>query len=439
MPGFEPYIVFSILLAIILSIAVSYYTYDNFEVAIVLFSISFLASAIFFDNNPVWINEEVESGIGSYLRAGMLVFSGGMGLIHFLKNGNKNKFALPIHIIVLLMFAVYSLVSSFYSIDIRTTVIRSILMTSVVLFLLGLNSWLDKQEKFKRLLNILFYTTSIIIFINFVSMFIIPTRAWWWKTPSRLLGIFSHPNSLGGFVTLSSFIIIWKIYNSKNITIPIISLFLGIIVLINTGSRTSMIMFALGLIIWFFLFRDWIKLSVLLLIIAIGIFLISQLGIASYSRNGISKITDLTEREYIWEASIPFVKRSPIIGYGYAVEGKIFANKLLYEVEDQFFNANAQQPLHNGYLSIFIGGGIIGLILWMIAILLPLIQSYNQDFSIYKAYALASIIPLLISNVVESAITGYLSASDIYFWIAWVVLGKIWIIKNNPNEIIFER
>lgn len=438
--GFDLYILFLFIIIALSGIIVAYYAYDNFEIAIITFVISSIVAAAFYDNAPVWISEEVESGIGSYLRGGLLLFSGLIGFIHFLKRARIHKFQIPIHMIALVIFVLLSLASTLYSIDTKSTFTRSSLLLLVLMFLLGLNSWLDSNEKFLRLLNTLFYVAAIILLLNLCAMFTIPSRTWWWKTPSRFLGLFSHPNGLGGFCSIAFPIILWKIQNTisskKYLTIGI--LFINLFILISTGSRTSMIMVLIMTVFWVFYYKDWIKLSILAIMIIVGSILFSQIKISSLTRAEGSKLTSLTEREFIWQGAAAFIKEKPVWGYGYSVEGKIFADQLLFDMEEQFFNANAQQPLHNGYLSIFIGGGLIGLILWLTSIGFSLFNLIKSKKSIIKIYALVTLVAILIANIVENAITGYLSSTDIFFWIAWVVGGKVWLY-NEQSETEIEQ
>lgn len=414
----------------------SYLSLRNFEILIILFAVSSIIASLFYNNTPVWITEEIESSFKSYLRGGILVFSGLIGSLIYLKKFKFHNFKIPIQLVLLFCFSIFSFLSVFYSIDTKNTFIRSGLFASVFLFLISLNFWLDSIEKLNKLLSILFVIVSVVLIINLVSMFALPGRTWWWKNTSRFLGLFSHPNELGGFTIMALPIILWKLketsgYN-KFIIYPI--LLLNFILLITTGSRTSLLVSIVGLFIWLLLEKEWIKILIAGLLLTIGIILLTQFELTSYSRNEGDNLVSLTERELIWEASSLFMKERPILGFGYAVEGKIFADQKLIDVEGQFFNPNAQQPLHNGYLSIFIGGGIIGLLLWLNAIGMGLFNSIRSGYSSYKGYVLATMIPVLIANIVESAITGYLGTTDIFFWFAWVLSGKLYLTENKPTE-----
>lgn len=436
--GVDIYILLFIATVILIGVGLAIYSLNKLYLILIPFSLSSLAASLFYTNEPIWISGEIETGIGGYLRAGLLFISGLIGIIYYLKHIRIHHFRFPLHLVFLLLFILFSLFSTFYTIDTKATLTRSTLFFTLFLSLIGLNYWLDTKEKFSKFISTLFYIVSIVLFLNLISMVAIPGRSWWWKTPSRLLGILSHPNELGGLCLVSFPIIFWKLKNSESYEKYLAWLVLAItfIVLVATGSRTSLFVSIIGMIIWLVVHKDWIKFAILTIILVIAVIFISQIGLSSYTRDEGSKLTDLTERELIWQGASVFLKEKPIFGYGYSVEGKIFDNQLLFDMTGQFFNPNSQQPLHNGYLSIFIGGGIIGLALWLFAIMIPIYYSikYLTDKSIV-GYVLATLIPILIANIVESAITGYLSATDIYFWLAWLIGGKAWtIFKNDPED-----
>lgn len=423
-------------------ITVSYFTWHKFEIAIVLFLITTLIAGFFFDNQESWVVEEVATGLSGYLRGSILLFTGIMGILHYWKNIRTHQNKLPLHLIVLSLFLILSLGSTYYSIDVKNTFFRSSLFILLFLFLLGLNTWLDRKEKFEKLLNILFVVIGFILFINLMALILSPSRVWWWKSSSRFLGLWSHPNEHGGFSIIAYPIILWKYYNIKSNKKYIILIILGLNIFLQilSGSRTSAIASLAGIIVWFIIQRSWIKLVLFSFVSLFVVYLAIQFSFANFARDESENIFTLSEREIIWEGALVLAKEQPILGYGYAVESKIFYNQNKYDTEGTFLSENAQQPLHNGYLSIFIGGGLIGFSLWMLAMGYPIYNAVRSKFSIYKLYAIATLIPILISNTVDTAITGYLSATDIFFWVAWIVAGKLYIleIEENKKEILTE-
>ncbi len=420
----EPYILFLFGILLIAGIVITYFASIKYEFLIISVVLSALVAGFFFENVINWTSEEIEYGLRSYLKAGLIFFSGFMGLIYYLKKFRTHKFKISLNISLFLLFIIFSVASTFYSIDTKNTLNRSVLLFFVSLFLVGLNTWLDSEEKLKRLINTLYYLAIIFIVINLIMLLANPARVWWWRSPNRFIGITAHPNELGGFCMVNFPIFYWKIYNSsrkQKIVATIFSL-LNLVILLLTGSRTSLLVSVIGLFIWLIIYKDWIKILLFFIIILLGGIFITQFNISTYKRDAGSNITDLTERDLIWKGAALFIYKKPIIGYGYSVEGKIFDNQKLLNMEEQYFNPNSQQPLHNGYISIFIGGGIIGFLLWYIPFFMVIYKTTRTpDNLIFKPFVLSVMLPILIANIVESAIVGYFSATDIYFLLAWII------------------
>jgi len=433
MTNIEPYIIFVSIMFFIGLLYTSIKSIEKYEIVIILFASSALIAALFYANEPEWSVEAHETGLGGYLRGLILIFCGILGIAYFFLNSKEHKFKVPLHLLLLFGFCLYNFISIFFSIDQPNTFIRSTLFATVFFFLLGLDSWIRSKNDLNKILNVLFFLVSFFIIANIISIFIIPSRVWWWKVPSRLIGLSSHPNVLGGFTVISFPILLWKFYNIRREWkyFVITMLFLNLVILILTGSRTSFAAVLISLFLWFLIYRDWIKLTAMVSLLIVGALVFSQIEVSSYERAEGSRIYYLTERENIWEGALLFAKKNPIVGYGYSVESKIFADQYKYDIEGTGVDINPQGPLHNGYLSILIGGGLIGLVLFMCAIGIPLYYLFNSKVSSYKAYALSTMAAILISNIVESSITGYFSPTDIFFWIAWVIGGNILTATEN--------
>ena len=432
----EPYILFSILSLLMIIIVGSYYALKKFEIVIFLFAISPWLFSMFFLNIPEWINEEIPTGPGGYLRGAILLFVGSLGFIKFFRRFKIDKDKLPIHLVLLGVFLFISFISINYSLDQRYTFIRVSLFTAVFFFLIGLNSWMNDKENFPKMMNTLYIAVVFLAIVSFLALLFWSSRVWWWKTPSRFLGLWSHPNEVGGFSMLAYPILLWKLYNTKSNSKYYVYLVLIITLIMHllSGSRTSLVASVIGILLWFLLERNWIKVLVMTMMITIGGVILYLIVPSSLDRGEDSKITDLTQREDIWETALYFAKEKPILGYGYGVEGKIFADQLLVDVEGQHFKTNAQQPLHNGFLSIFIGGGAVGLLLLLIIIIIPFLSALANPFSYYKLFSVVVMVMVLVSNLVESALTGYNSVSDIFFWFAWVVAAKLYILDQSEKD-----
>ncbi len=422
------YIWFQLIAASALGIALMYIFYKRFIIAIGFFIITPLFSALMYTNKEEWINVEVATGLQGYLRAGILLSLGLVGIFYFITHWNQHKDKLPVHFIVLGIFLLFALISISYSVDRRYTTIRAFLFLATSGFLLGLHTWLDNKKKFEQLFNLLFYYVLILSLLTLFFVVFEPSRAWWWKEPSRLLGIWDHPAVLGAFCMISYPILIWKFTKVGWKGKGLIGLLLIITFLFHvaSGSRTTLGTSMFGFILWLIIskkFKELIVASVLVSIFFIGI---ATSAPASMRRDKSKGIFFLTERDLIWKGAIKIIEKSPLIGYGYRVEAKIFDDQKEYDISDLFFIATAQQPLHSGYISIAAGGGLVGLLLWLTLLTIPIYKSLHSNLTIEKGTVALIMIMLMITNLTETALTGYQSLTDIMFWIAWVIGGNIY-------------
>ncbi len=369
-----------------------------------MFALSPLVSTIFYDNMPEIadiVTDEATTGTGGYLRAALLLMLGTIGLFNYFRNFKKLKGNIPTQLFLLGIFILISFGSSFYSIDQKFTLIRATLLFSVFGFLLGFYTWLRVEGSLNKALNTLFILGTILVFVSLLSLIFIPSRVWWWKA-TRMIGFFEHPNNFGAFCMLLYPIFIWKFYNIKTskrfwvILIILLNIFLHIL----SGSRTTIISASIGFIIWLIFEKSWIKLFFTSTFMIVSFIILINVMPSSFSRKEKSQLTDLSSREDIWKSAFIFIKEKPFLGYGYGVEGKVFQNEQKLDLEGSFIEKNVRQSLHNGYLSIITGVGIIGFIVWLISVLFPLWLGFTAPFSTIKAYSIITIIMLLITNFI---------------------------------------
>ncbi len=407
----------------IAGIGIFYICYKKFEFAIFLFLLTPWIFSAFYTNYPEWINYELQTGINGYLRGGALAMLGIIGSLKFITKWPEHKGKISLPFILLAIFLLLSFASYFYSMDQRYTFIRASLFTTVFLFLLGLYSWLDSEEKFRSALDAAYYYIVFMIIINLIALVIMPHRVWWWKTPSRFLGLWDHPNSMGGFFMLSYPVLFYQLEKSDGTrkTIVIIATIFAVLMHFLTGSRTTLLASIFGIGIWLFMNRKWTKLIYMTLILSVFVFFIFQFIPSSFQRGEGTGITTLTEREDLWQGAYLLIKQNLLKGYGYGVEAKIFASQKLFDLSDKFFIASAQQPLHNGYLSIIAGGGIFVFLLWLGIIFIPVFMFKKINDLTLQSFIYTIFFVVLLTNITENSLTGYMSETDMFFWFAWAL------------------
>jgi len=137
-------------------------------------------------------------------------------------------------------------------------------------------------------------------------------------------------------------------------------------------------------------------------------------------------ITALTGRTEFWKGCLLLIKERPIQGYGYGVAGKVWQDPRFQREGEFLWTGSAKSSLHNGYLSLAIGLGVVGLLIWMIFLSIPIWQVLSLRSSPYKAFILAMVFQQLVLNFFESALS---SGSQIYtslvFWFFLIVAGRL--------------
>jgi O-antigen ligase len=155
--------------------------------------------------------------------------------------------------------------------------------------------------------------------------------------------------------------------------------------------------------------------------IGIGAFTVVQVTPSSFEREGTYSATNLTERPEFWRASLTLILERPILGFGYAVEGAIWSDPRFNRPEYSLWSGSARASLHNGYLSVAVGLGVGGLLVWCVLLFRPLWRFRLLPYSNYKGLALAVMVSSLLLNVIETEIGGTATV----FWIIWVTAGKV--------------
>ena len=97
-----------------------------------------------------------------------------------------------------------------------------------------------------------------------------------------------------------------------------------------------------------------------------------------------------------------------------------------YKEGQALWAGNAKSSLHNGYLSLAISLGVVGLGVWLVFVSIPTWQVMSLKSSPYRAFTLTMIFQLLILNFAESALA---SGSQIYtsliFWFFLIIAARM--------------
>jgi O-antigen ligase len=211
---------------------------------------------------------------------------------------------------------------------------------------------------------------------------------------------------------------------------------------ILSGSRTALIATFFSLSCWFFLLKNKIKIVYAMLgVIFISFFLFQSSMIpSSYTRKTSSgnSITTLSSRQKLWIATYTLFKEKPFIGYGYGVSGKIFSDHRYMNKKYRLWRGSSRVSIHNGYLSIIAGVGLIGFTIWFFAIYQGLKNALASPKSENKALVVTVMLTILLINFVESSAGGINVFLGVIFYFFWFLAYKLKLIHEHSKEH-FER
>ena len=413
---------------LIIALIIVYYCMKRYEFAIFVIVLSPWIPAILLPNNAAGI-DEAAGGIGSFIRVSIVALIGGIGFLQFIKLRRLSGERLPNQFYFLALFLLVALASTSYSLDQKHTAIRSLNFIAFYFFLLGLNYWLDREENLNITLNVCFLAISLCLIVNVLSIFMFPEKAWYFASENRFQGLLAHPNSMGAFCMGSYPVLLWKYWQCKSrqkyVIICLIITCFSLHFL--SGSRTTLFASVFGIVIWLVLLKKKKQLVIFsatafcLVFILIGY----EYSPSALTREKSSNLSHLTGRPEIWTAGVILARERPILGYGYSVGGKIFDDTRFYDERLELWSGSPRVSLHNGYLSVFIGIGSIGLIIFCISLFLPLWNCFRTPSSEYKAFVITIMSMALLANFVETSIVGAGSISSVVMWIAWVIAGKM--------------
>jgi len=248
-----------ILLTIVI---ITIWSLKRYEIAVSLLGLSPWLSTLFIPTNSDGL---LEATFGSYLRISLLIWMGMVGVIQYIRFRLSHSEKLPLHFVLIGIFLLFALTSTTYSIDPKYTLIRSCSLIALFGFLLGLHSWLQDDQRFEKLLNIIFLLICFITIIDTMSMVIFPDRAWWWEANSRFQGLWTHPNTMGSVCMISYPVLLWKYSRCSSFKKSMIMLLTIILASLHflTGSRASFIATFLGIFVWLYFQKKKIKLMLL--------------------------------------------------------------------------------------------------------------------------------------------------------------------------------
>ncbi len=431
------YIILLVIILFLSAVLIFIIAFRRYDIAVLLVVFSPWISSIFIPNAPLSSDSD-HASLGSYIRVSVLLLIGSIGFTKYMKSWIVNRKIPDYKILILFSFLGLAIVSTSYSLDRDITFIRSFSFIAFFLFLLGLYTWIEEFIHIDKVLNIIYVLICIFVIGSLFTIFLFPEKAWLWEVKNRFQGLWNHPNTMGSFCMVSYPILLWKHsdYKKKGKWLTVTILVICAVLHFLTGSRGSLLTSMIGIAIWFIILQKGTKFLVYLIGSFILLSSIIILKPSSFQRdNSTDSLTYLTGRTELWKGALILVQEKPLLGYGYAVEGKVWDDSRFYNPEISLWRGSARASIHNGYLSVAIGVGVTGFIIWCAILFIPFWNYLNLKSSNYKATIVSIMSMGLILNFIESTISGGTTFTATVFWIAWLLGSKLIEIEGKETQV----
>jgi exopolysaccharide production protein ExoQ len=275
----------------------------------------------------------------------------------------------------------------------------------------------------KQQLNLLGWAFGLVLILSLLFVIALPQygimagyHAGAWR------GVYSHKNVLGGMMAISSMtFLLLAMGASRKRWLFGLGLATSIFLLVMSRSSTPSISLAFTLIVFFAVLHLQGKSTLRVLAISISLPVVLGIGVAAALQaeavvSFIGKDLTLTGRTYLWVGAWDLILRRPWLGYGY--------NALWNDWDSE--SAVVWQAVgwaapgtHNGFLELFLGLGLLGVLIFGWHFLTHLFYNFAiARRPLAPEYYLPLLILLftLFSNITEAPL---LSRNTLY-WVLYV-------------------
>jgi O-antigen ligase len=229
------------------------------------------------------------------------------------------------------------------------------------------------------------------------------------------VGLFGNKNSLGQAAMILSVYFAWRFtqkVRERTFIFDYLPALLSLCVLFGSRSVTSIFAFLFGLAIFFISALGKFKrrytgvIITYVSVFAVVIYLLVQITIWKYPImaqviESFGKDVTLTGRVDLWSDLWPIALMRPFLGYGF---GGFWMGDMNPVLKNQLAKWGWQVPnAHNGYLSVFIEMGIVGVIIVSLLILMTYVK-ISRLFSVHFELArlkMVILVVLLLHNLSE--------------------------------------
>lgn len=337
----------------------------------------------------------------------------------------RSKCIFDFSIIVVFLYLLIIILSSFFSLSFFYSIIYGSLYFPVILitYLTANQVVIHDKCPFKiiELLISICIVISLLCYLGLDSLYTVESGA------NRLHGVFSEPSTLASFCAMNIgciFFVDGKKYYR------LLLLILSLLCMILTGTRAGIVS-SIGslLFIYFIKYKaHWRSYLIIFFILLCGYVLYNYISIdihdksLSYLRT--DSLENLSGRTYLWKKAIPKALTKPL-GYGFCLGGAaLIDTPALDEVLRFSFTglSPAKHSLHSGYIQTLCDLGVLGLIIYLSIFIIGIYAAYKCVQNNIGFLYVYMFIYLSIMNITESLIMSPLSPNVVVFWLSWFAL-----------------
>ncbi|HLH75396.1 MAG TPA: O-antigen ligase family protein [Candidatus Binataceae bacterium] len=266
---------------------------------------------------------------------------------------------------------------------------------------------IDDPVQARRAIGVLMLGCGLVILVNFIVLAFFPAGISWLYDPTtgieRFEGIFSQPNEIGALMltTLAAGFACWPTLRGWARPAGAVAMVGSVVLAAMADSRGALIAVALGgasYLVWRYRIKAVLGLGVMGLGLALAAMEVPSS--LNYANRGLGTFTG---RNVAWSYALKSIGEHPLMGYGYEVDGQIFAQPD-FQSWDMVWGEGAYSSIHDGYLSRAVGLGLPALLFWLFFMWRPALNCFypSRDPWQLRALVLVGFLPLMLFNLTES-------------------------------------
>ena len=326
------------------------------------------------------------------------------------------------------IYLIWALLSVSYSILPTVSLARAFAAILPFLALCAIAMEVRSEEDARRVMGVLLAGCGIVVAANFIENLIQPGLAWGLDNDAgmlRFVGFLTEPNEVGNLTiaTVGAGCGYWPLAKGWKKGLVAVTMIAAIVQGVMADSRSPILGIVIGCAVY--LVMKYRAKGVLGVAAMYLVFLAAVHAIPSmheYLDRG--DVASFTGRQVAWDFGVRNVKDSPLLGYGYEVEGQILLSPY-FQGWDAVWGMGYHSSLHNGYLSRAVSLGIPGMLFWLFLTLRPMVACFRSKGDPWKLRWLVplALLPMLILETTESVVD-FRSFGGLMMAVVWTMLER---------------